>query len=170
MMYSINMKKINFNAYILSYTKMTKCLSRNAYFRTSKFYHILLFLCSSDCKIFKVDILHVCGIYHWLHFFKSRKYCFWIFKHTRITQTREPKTLFAASTASWPGTQIYQNTFFSQVKCLALNRLWSNLPAKPQVKEAQFSQFPKDSYCFTWKLNSRLLGLCVATPNSKIEF
>ena len=37
---------------ILGFTKMTNCGSKYSYFQISKFYQILLFLCSSKYKVF----------------------------------------------------------------------------------------------------------------------
>jgi hypothetical protein len=47
--------------------------------------HVLSFFCSQKYKVFKIDILHVCGINHWLHpeknsnFFGTRKCDFLFF-------------------------------------------------------------------------------------------
>ena len=67
MVYSTNLQKINFKYFVFWATqKWQKCGSDCAYFRNFNFDQILLFLYNSGYKVFKVNILNICGIHYWL--------------------------------------------------------------------------------------------------------
>ena len=76
MVYLINLKKSTSNTLYYDLHNNDKSVNLNMHLFTNL--QILSFLCGSEYKVFKVNILHISGIQHWLH-----SGCFSIFLKTR---------------------------------------------------------------------------------------